>query len=199
MSAATSSVAAAVVDNNSVTELTDTDDGNLVLERLKELGLPQRTYAHKQLFTVDEQSDEIDSQISGAMTKNLFLKDKKAGLFLVTCLQNRKVDIKALSIMLGLKPGKMSFANEQLLNSVLGVPKGSVTAFAMMNDKEKKVKFCIDKSLMDADLINAHPLRNDRTTSVSPDVLRGFMNSCDVEITVLDFDKKGEAGEDAAA
>ena len=158
-----------------------------VLSKLAELKLNQSTIEHAAAFTVEEQTAAI-GHLPGSMTKNLFLKDKKAGLFLVTAGFNREVNIKTLQGMLGLSGANMRFGDEELLQSTLGVAKGSVTPFCMMHDTEKKVKFCIDKALLDAELINVHPCRNDRTTSISPATLKAFMDHYGVEMTILDFD-----------
>ena len=173
-----------------VRELANTE-GNKVLDYLSSLNVYSQTFAHAPVYTVDEQSDEIASVIDGQMTKNLFLKDKKHGLFLVTASHDTKVNIKTLQKLLGLKGAKMSFAKEALLEEVLGVSKGSVTALAMINDTERKVRFIIDKKLVDKDQdqpICCHPLRNDRTTAVSASVLKTFMDSLGVEMTVVDFE-----------
>lgn len=166
--------------------LLDSED-NAVLEQLSSLSLESKTYSHAAAFTVEEQTKEI-AHLEGRMTKNLFLKDKKHGLFLVTAGFNREVNMKTVQTMLGLGGANLRFGDETLLQDTLGVIKGSVSPFAMMNDKEKKVRFCIDKGLMEAELINAHPLRNDRTTSVTPAVLKAFLDSYGVEMTLLDFD-----------
>ncbi len=163
------------------------DEENAVLTQLAGLSLSSKTYSHAAAFTVEEQTAAI-SHLEGSMTKNLFLKDKKHGLFLVTAGFNREVNMKTVQSMLGLSGANLRFGDEQLLQDTLGVIKGSVSPFAMMNDKDKKVKFCIDKGLMEAALINAHPLRNDRTTSVTPAALKTFLESYGVEMTLLDFD-----------
>src|SRR5436190_749735 len=52
---------------------------------LDKLGIAYRTIEHAPLFTV-EQSQSLRGKIPGAHTKNLFLKDKKGSLFLVSVL-----------------------------------------------------------------------------------------------------------------
>ena len=112
---------------------------NAVLEQLSSLSLESKTYSHAAAFTVEEQTKEI-AHLEGRMTKNLFLKDKKHGLFLVTAGFNREVNMKTVQTMLGLGGANLRFGDETLLQDTLGVIKGSVSPFAMMNDKEKKVR-----------------------------------------------------------
>jgi len=60
---------------------------------------------------------------------------------------------------------------------VLGVPPGSVTPFAVINDKERLVRVVLDEGMMALDPLNFHPLRNDRTTAVTPAGLLRFLEA----------------------
>ena len=66
----------------------DDDAANVVLAKLSELNIAHRTYAHVAVPTVDEQRAALGS-LPGVLTKNLLLKDKKAGTFLVTVAADR--------------------------------------------------------------------------------------------------------------
>ena len=150
------------------------DAENAVLEALSSMSINCTTHEHAAAFTVEEQTKEI-SHLPGSMTKNLFLRDKKHGLFLVTVSFNQDVNMKTLGTMLGLAGSNLRFGDEELLAEKLAVKKGSVSPFAVMNDTSKDVKFCIDKDLLEQELINCHPLRNDRTTSITPANLQLFL------------------------
>ena len=77
--------------------------------------------------------------------KNLFLCDDKKNYFLIT--------------------RSLSFASQKDLNEILNLNPGSVSPFGLLNDKELKVKFFIDKSfMMDKYIIGVHP--NDNTATV---------------------------------
>src|SRR5262249_53826122 len=60
--------------------------------RLAALGIAWKTHAHAPVFTVEEATALYASQ-PGGHTKNLFLKDKKDGLWLVTLRDDLKVDL----------------------------------------------------------------------------------------------------------
>src|SRR5262245_27410733 len=113
--------------------------------RLAELGIETSTVEHPAVFTVAE-STEVERQIPGAHTKNLFLKDDKGAMFLVVAMASTRVDLKALSRALA--AGRFSFGKPKLLLDVLGVTPGSVTAFAIMNDAARRVGVVIDAALM---------------------------------------------------
>lgn len=166
--------------------LIDAAEVNAALAKLSTLSINCTTHVHEAAFTVEEQTTHI-GHLPGAMTKNLFLRDKKYGLFLVTAAFNQDVNMKTLATMLKIPGANLRFGDEELLKEKLGVLKGSVSPLAVMNDTANEVKFCIDKSLLEQSIINVHPLRNDRTTSITPNDLLAFLASCGHEVTILDF------------
>ena len=121
--------------------------------------------------------------LPGGHTKNLFLKDKKGGLWLVVAREDMAVDLKALSTILGAP--RFSFGAPELLIATLGVPPGSVTPFALMNDRERRVRVVLDEGMLASDPLNFHPLRNDRTTSIAARDLLAFVRACGHEPAIL--------------
>ena len=152
--------------------------------RLAQLGIETCTVEHGPLFTVAE-SSKLEREIPGAHTKNLFLKDDGGELFLVVARTQTRVDLKALAKTL--HAGRFSFGKPELLMQALGVPPGSVTAFAVINDPQRRVRVVIDAELMQYDCVNCHPLENTATTNIARDDLLRFIRSCGHEprITML--------------
>jgi Ala-tRNA(Pro) deacylase len=132
---------------------------------LDAMGITHETMSHPALFTV-EQSKELRGSIPGAHTKNLFLKDKKGRLFLVTAVENTVIDLKRLHEVIG-GSGRLSFGNPEQLMTHLGVAPGSVTAFGVINDESRAVTMILDDRLAAYKRINCHPLVNTMTTGVS--------------------------------
>lgn len=159
---------------------------NRLLEYLESLGAQTETVDHPPLFTV-EQSQALRGEIPGAHTKNLFLKCKKGTLWLITALEDTSIDLKTLHHKLG--SGRLSFGNAQLLEEVLGVTPGSVSAFGVINDQEKRVCMVLDQALMGYERINLHPLVNTATTGISREDLLTFLNACDHPPKIVAFDE----------
>jgi prolyl-tRNA synthetase len=152
------------------------------------LQISSTTIDHEAAFTVEEQAKHVDCSAEGTLlTKNLFLRDKKHGLFLITTESTQDVNMKTIATMLNLSGANMRFGDEELLAEKLGVIRGAVSPFALLNDKDTEVKFVIDKALMDCNLINIHPLRNDKTTSITPSDLEKFLEHVKHKATVVDF------------
>jgi Ala-tRNA(Pro) deacylase len=138
---------------------------------LNRLGIAYRTIEHAPLFTV-EQSQALRGQIPGGHTKNLFLKDKKGALFLVSALEDAAIELKSLHRLLG-AGGRFSFGSAELLRETLGVEPGAVTPLAAMNDRPRRVSIVLDAELMGHEIVNCHPLVNTMTISMAaPDLLR---------------------------
>lgn len=168
----------------------------------EELSIGSNTASHPAAFTVEEQAVHV-GHLPGTLTKNLFLRDKKHGLFLVTARHDRDVNLKTVGNLLSLSGANLRFGDEELLTEKLGVIRGAVSPLALVNDAAGEVRFCIDKALLSEELINVHPLRNDRTTSLKPEELQAFLKHVNHEATTLDFDSapvaKTEASKPAKA
>ena len=80
----------------------------------------------------------------------------------------------------------MSFGKADLLMEVLGVEPGSVTPFALINDRAaRRVTPVLDAAMMAVDPLNYHPLQNTATTTISADDLKRFVEACGHELRVL--------------
>lgn len=147
-------------------------------------GIAHRTLDHPPVFRVEE-GREIKAQLPGGHTKNLFLKDAKGRLWLVSALGETAVDLKQLHRAIG--SARLSFGSPELMRESLGVEPGSVTLFALLNDAARRVRLVFDHALLASDPVNFHPLRNDATTAVSREGLRAFLRALDIEPLVVDF------------
>ena len=150
---------------------------------LDRLGIAHATVSHPPLFTV-EQSQALRGTIPGGHTKNLFLKDKKGALYLVTVLEDATIELKALHRLVGAS-GRFSFGPADLLREVLGVEPGAVTPFGAINDAGGRVTIVLDAAMMSHAIINAHPLVNTMTTSIARDDLVKFLAATGHEARIV--------------
>lgn len=171
---------------------------NAIVQKLGALGIPSRTYAHTLSMTAEDLVANVPLSSANAIhTKNLFFKDKKHGLFLITVAPDAHVNTKAVAKELGLT-GKvnMRMGPEDVLMEKLGCAKGCVGPLAMANDADHEVTFVFDAALLaDAGIeeVHSHPLRNDASTVVAPADLMAYFEKCGVEVHVQEFAKKGDA------
>ena len=142
---------------------------------LDRLGIAHTTVTHPPLFTV-EQSRALRGQIPGGHTKNLFLRDKKNNVYLVTAEEDANIDLKGLHRLLGAS-GRFSFGSAELMMELLGVAPGSVTPLGVLHDTGARINVVLDAALMEHDTINCHPLVNTMTTSLKRDDLVKFLEA----------------------
>lgn len=153
------------------------------LFRAHDIGWAHHT--HPPLHTVEE-SQALRGDLAGAHVKNMFLKDRKGGLWLVTCREDRRIRIRDLEKEIGAQ--KCSFARPDLLWEALGVTPGAVTPFALINDPGHRVRVVLDRQMCAEDPINAHPLHNEATTTVSAAGFRRFFEITGHDPLMVDFD-----------
>lgn len=141
---------------------------------LDALQISHPTISHPALFTV-EQSRDLHVQVPGGHTKNLFLRDRRETMFLVTTLAEAVIDLKSLPERIG--SGRLSFGSADRLMTYLGIEPGSVSPLAVINDTGCAVTVILDAALMEYDIINVHPLTNTMTTALRREDLLKYLVS----------------------
>lgn len=167
-------------------ELVDDDPAGALFASLTRLGAETTVATHPPVFTVEQAKRHRAAGEGGAHVKNLFVRNKKGEMWLVTTLEDRPIDLKALGKRLG--AGHLSFASFDRLRARLGVEPGSVTPFAAMNDREGAVRVVLDAAILAAGAVHCHPLTNDRTVAIAPRDLVRFLEDCGHAPSVLDLD-----------
>ena len=157
-----------------------------LIKLLKKENYNIKVHEHDALFTVQD-SKKLRGEIEGAHTKNLFLKNKKNLFFLFSCKDDDSIDLKKMSKILNL--GSLSFAKEEYLLKYLGVKPGSVSPYALLNDKYNNVDFYLEKKLYESDLINFHPLLNNETITMKTEVFIDFMVENTKKIHIFSSDE----------
>ena len=111
---------------------------------------------HKAVFNMAEVA-EIHLPYPEANAKNLFIRDdKKRNYYLITVKGNKRVDLKAFRQQNDTRP--LTFASDQDLMDMLGLIPGAVTPLGLLNDREHKVTFWLDKSFLESSgLTGVHP------------------------------------------
>ena len=159
-----------------------------LLARLDELGIAHTTHRHPAVFTVEEAKVHT-GHLPGGHCKSLFLKDKKGGLWLLVCLDRRRIDMNRLARALDCP--RLSFGKRDLLADVLRISPGSVTPFALINDRDRLVQPLLDRAMLDLELVNYHPLTNTMTSAIAPPDLLRFIEACGHEPRVIDLEREG--------
>ncbi len=149
-------------------------DSQQLITLLDELGIASATVAHPPLRTVED-SRRLRGNLVGGHVKNLFLRDKKGGYWLLAALEHVMIDLRTAAALLGAP--RFSLAKAEELAQILGIIPGAVSPFAVVNDAAGRVRVVIDRSVLDLPLLNFHPLCNDRTTTIASADLLKFLEA----------------------
>lgn len=133
-----------------------------VYEYLDNLNIKYKKVEHKAVYTMEETAS-LNLEDNDEVVKNLFIRDdKKNNYFLLLVPGEKRVNLKELRNKFDLRP--LTFASEEDLEKYLGLKKGAVTIFGILNDTDHKVKVLIDNDIKKYKEIGAHP--NENTASI---------------------------------
>ncbi len=156
-----------------------------LIAMLDSAGISHRTVDHAPMWTVDD-AKSIREPSQHGHTKNLFVRNRKGRMWLLTLHEDRFIDMKSAGLLFG--AGRLSFASTQRLMSYLGVTPGAVSMFSILNDVTRAVGCCIDEQLMKVQQLHIHPLINTRTTTIRRQELLEFLEQRGHRFHVVRFD-----------
>ncbi|XP_024540874.1 uncharacterized protein LOC112349895 [Selaginella moellendorffii] len=137
--------------------------------------------------------DKAASNDSG--TKNLLLKDKKSRMFLISCKQSTNLDLKALSIRLGVGKGGVRFAPEENVVELLGVPPTLVSPFVLTT--ESSIVLLLDEKFETSSRL-IFPVADELSIAVTRASLEQFLESIGKTPIYVDLEAALQAGKDQA-
>ena len=155
-----------------------------LINLLNKLGISYTLHHHPPFFTVAE-GLEFEKNIPGGHCRNLFVRDKRERMFLISALNETAIDLKKIAPMIG--ADRLSFGSPERLMRHLGVTPGSVCPFAAINDQDHQVNIVLDAGLMDHATVNFHPLLNTMTVGLAPRDLIKFFDHTGHKPHILDM------------
>ena len=162
------------------------DDLLFILEENK---IKFKLYDHKPLHSVNESKTEqkliFPKDTNSAHIKNLYLRDKKKKNYLITCEQDKIIDLKILKEII--KSQRLSFGSSERLYEYLGVFPGAVSPFCMLNGIKNNVNFFCDHDLKKFKMIYLHPFVNDRTICLGINDLEKFLRKYHISINWINM------------
>lgn len=149
-----------------------------------EIGMSYELTHHKAVFTVAE-SEDVDAEIPGTHCRNMFLRDKKKKMFLVSLANETEVDLKKMETVL--ECGRISFGSADRLWENLGVRPGSVCPYAVINNTDRNVPLILDAWMMEQEIVNFHPLINTMTVTTAPQEIIKFLDHINHPYKIMDL------------
>lgn len=159
--------------------------GDNITGYLGNIGIDFTLHHHVPVFTVAE-AQAVSGSIPGAHCRNLFLRDKRENMYLLTLRDHTPVDLKKLAVALGVS-GRLSFGSPERLWTYLGVKPGAVTPLAILNDRNSQVKLLLEAEMLEEPLVNFHPLDNSMTVGMTPSALLKLLELENIAYVALDL------------
>ena len=157
-----------------------------VLDFLEGHGIPYELHTHPPLFTIEE-GLRYWKDLDCTHCKNLFFRNHKGNRHYLVSMECHK-DLDIHSLEQKIHECKLSFASEERMVRCLDLHPGSVSAFGLINDidihsanpKElfpngHRVKYYLDKDLLQAEKLSFHPCENTSSVVVQRDGLLRFL------------------------
>jgi Uncharacterized conserved protein len=158
-----------------------------VLDYLSEMNINCNVVEHPAVYTMEEM-DNLHIDPHNQVVKNLFVRDdKKKRYFLLTVQKDKRVDLKELRAKLGSRP--LSFASESALQEILGLDKGAVTPFGVLNDTNCRVEVVLDSEIRHFHRVGIHPNDNTATVWIAPKDLETVIKKHGNMFFYLDIEK----------
>lgn len=175
-----------------------------VLSLLKAVDVPVRQESHESVLTVEAWAPfHAKFATPGSLlTKSLFFKGKKGGIFLIVCVHDTMFDTKALAGTLAQK--ELRFGADDLMKESLNTEKGAVNPFAIAYDKKEAVTVLLDSRIAEGGdtLFCFHPMDNSKTVMVTGAELQKFFGHVGLKeerLKVMNLAKDAPKGEAPAA
>lgn len=158
---------------------------NEVINKLKDMGIEYELVEHAPALTT-EQANEFIEGVEGVRTKTMFLTNKKKkNFYLVIMDDSKRMDMDKLKDIFGEKQVKM--ASENSLFEKMMLPAGVVSPFGLLNNKDKDIKVCIDRNIIDEDRMSFHPNTNEKTIFIKTTDLLVFLEDIGYSVEILDI------------
>ncbi len=161
---------------------------------LAALGIATTTVRYPAHTSVEE-GRARRGDLPGRFTKNLLLRDKKHQLYLIVADEDQTLDLKTFHRQIGAR-GRLGFADPAEMKALLGVEPGALTPLGLIHDDRCMVRVVLDESLLEADVVNFHPLVNTESTSLKPHDLLRFIRATGREALLVRLSEPTPADDD---
>jgi len=149
---------------------------------LENLGIEYVLHKHPPVYTCEE-SEKLKVTIRGMHAKSLLVKGKNTGKFYMIILPcNERIDRKKLKNCI---KEEITFANSDELKKLLELKPGSVSPFAIINDKNNKITVVFSKRVWESAVLNFHPNINTETIELKNTEFKKYIKSLKNRIIII--------------
>lgn len=155
-----------------------------VFDFLAEQSIPYRLQEHEAVFRVAESSKVLPEKVP---VKTLLLRqDKGDRVCMVAMRGDVRLDVKLLARALGVK--KLQFVKPEAVESLLGVPSGSVSIFGLLHPGARQIELVLDRALLSESELGFHPNDNTATVYISPADIERIITATGHSMQIVQLD-----------
>lgn len=157
-----------------------------VYDFLDSLGIEYFRTDHEEANTM-EVCNEIDKVLGTLICKNLFLCNRqKTDFYLLMMPGDKPFKTKDITKQLGCS--RLSFADSEAMLEYLDIKPGAVSIMGLMNDKDNKVRFVMDRAVVEEDTIGCHPCVSTSSLKIkTDDILNVYLPAVHHEPTFVEL------------
>lgn len=166
-------------------------DGRLDKERrcyelLDKLGIEYERVDHEPAETM-EACHAIEGVLGAPICKNLFLCNRQqTSFYLFLTPGDKPFRTKDFSKLIG--SSRLSFGSAEHMERLLDITPGSVSILGLINDKDREIKFVVDKDLLSEEFFGCHPCINTSTLRLrTKDVFGPLVEALGHPMTVVEL------------
>ena len=117
----------------------------------------------------------VEEVLGTAICKNLFLTNRQHTAYYLLLMPGDK-PFKTKDLSAQIDTARLSFASPEEMERLLGTTPGSASILGLMHDKDREVSLLIDRDILTAEAIGAHPLVNTSSLGLAvSDLLEKFL------------------------
>ncbi len=141
---------------------------------LDRLGISYTRVDHAAAATMED-CLAVEAVLGTAICKNLFLTNRQHTAYFLLLMPGDK-PFKTKDLSAQIDSARLSFASPEEMERLLGTTPGSASILGLMYDREREVSLLIDRDILAADRIGAHPLVNTSSLGLSvSDLIEKFL------------------------
>lgn len=154
---------------------------------LSDLNIDYKLVRHEAVYTIAAAKD-IDERLGLKICKNLFLSSNHGeNFYLLFMPVGKRFNTGRVSKQVG--GGRMTFGTDEKMLEFLDITPGSVSPMGLMNDKSNRVRFLVDKDVLDQEFTAMHPCVNTATIVLrTKDLLERFLPAVNHDFIAVEID-----------
>ena len=141
---------------------------------LDRLGISYTRVDHAPAATMED-CLAVEAVLGTAICKNLFLTNRQHTAYYLLLMPGDK-PFKTKDLSAQIESARLSFASPEEMERLLGTTPGSASILGLANDLDREVSLLIDRDILAAAKIGAHPLVNTSSLGLSvSDLVEKFL------------------------